>query len=97
MISRFRPDVPIVAVTINPRIERQLNLSWGIYPVRTGFFADVEELLQELVSCSKKTGIVKEGDSIVIIAGIPTGVKGSTNMMKIHQLGEDIITRQVEQ
>ncbi len=92
MISRFRPDVPIVAVTINPRIERQLNLSWGIYPVKTEFIEEVEELFQELITCTRKTEIVKDGDLIIFIAGIPTGVKGSTNMMKIHRIGDDVIT-----
>lgn len=96
MISRFRPDVPIVAVTISSRIERQLNLSWGIYPVKADFIADIEELFQELISCTRKTGIVEDGDLMIFIAGIPTGIKGSTNMMKIHRIGDDIITHKQE-
>lgn len=88
MISRFRPSCPIIAVTVEERIERQLNLSWGIHPVRTKYLKNITELYNNTMKCAEKTGIAARGDLVVMVAGIPTGPKGKTNMIKIHKLGD---------
>jgi len=90
MISRFRPSCPIIAVTVEPRIERQLNLSWGIRPVRTGYIKDMAKLYDNIMKCAEETGIVGKGDLVVMTAGMPTGPKGKTNIMKIHRIGDAV-------
>lgn len=91
MIARFRPDTPIIAVTIDPRITRQLNLSWGVFPVEAEFVSELESLLSKLIECTQATSLVDQGDPVVIIAGIPTGLTGKTNMLKIHNMGDPIV------
>ncbi len=91
MISRFRPSSPIIALTISPRIERQLNMSWGIYPLRTVFKGEINELFNNLILCAEKTGLLKNGDLVIITAGIPTGKAGKTNMLKAHIMGDDVL------
>ncbi len=91
MISRFRPNCPIIAVTVNSRVERQLNLSWGIHPVRTNYIKDIIKLYNNTMECAKSTGIIGNGDLIILTTGMPTGPKGKTNTLKIHIVGEDVI------
>lgn len=88
MISRFRPESPIIAITVKPIVERQLNMSWGIHPVRTDYIPDIIPLLENTINCAKSTGIVSDGDLIILTAGMPTGRSGRTNLMKIHIVGE---------
>lgn len=88
MISRFRPDCPIIAVTVDPIIERQLNLSWGIHPVRTKYIEEITRLFNNTIECAKSTGIVKDNDVVILVAGMPTGKLGKTNMVKIHKIGD---------
>ncbi|WP_280769897.1 pyruvate kinase [Salipaludibacillus daqingensis] len=88
MISKYRPKSPILAVTSSDRVSRALSLVWGVYP-QVGPKADsTDEMLQSAVDESLKTGFVKNGDLVVITAGVPVGEKGTTNLMKVHVIGE---------
>ncbi|WP_416151479.1 pyruvate kinase [Salipaludibacillus sp. HK11] len=88
MISKYRPKSPIVAITSNERVSRALSLVWGVYP-QVGPKADsTDEMLQSAVDESLKTNLVKKGDLVVITAGVPIGEKGTTNLMKVHVIGE---------
>ena len=91
MISRFRPESPIIAVTVKPIVERQLNMSWGIHPVRTDYIPDIIPLFENTINCAKSTGIISDGDLIILTAGMPTGRSGKTNLMKIHIVGEPFV------
>lgn len=90
MISRFRPSAPIISITVKPIIERQLNLSWGIHPVRTEYIENIVKLYSNTLNCAEKTGIVKKGDIVVLVTGMPTGPKSKTNVMKIHRIGDPV-------
>ncbi|MFO7637537.1 MAG: pyruvate kinase [Clostridia bacterium] len=88
MISRYRPECPIIAIAIDKRVERQLNMSWGITPVYTEYISEAEKLFENAIGCARKTGLIRKNDTIVITAGLPTGIGGRTNMLKIHVVGE---------
>lgn len=91
-IAKYRPKAPIVAVTGSETVTRQLTLTWGVYP-RTGEIAvTTDDILDQAVEESLKTGIVKHGDLVVITAGVPAGEAGTTNLMKIHVVG-DIVAK----
>lgn len=91
MISRFRPFCPIVAATDNPRVERQLHLSWGVIPCLIPSLTTVEEMFEEGVKQAQKLGVVKDGDIVVITAGVPGGISGTTNLLKVHTVGNVLL------
>lgn len=87
MVSKYRPKAPIVAVTSHEHVMRQLLLVWGVHPqlgIRT---ETTDEMLENSVQESLKSGVVKYGDNVVITAGVPVGEAGTTNIMKIHVVG----------
>lgn len=90
MISRFRPYTPIIALCVSPKIQRQLNMSWGIVPVLTEFIDNAEALFSSSVERAKTTNIVGDSDMVILVAGLPTGSSGKTNMIKIHRIGEPV-------
>ncbi|XJZ29120.1 pyruvate kinase [Bacillota bacterium Lsc_1132] len=92
MISKYRPKAPIVAVTAKECVQRRLSLVWGVYPQLGLEVNSTDEMLDIAVEESVNSGIVKHGDLVVITAGVPVGEAGTTNLMKIHVVG-DIIAK----
>lgn len=92
MISKYRPKAPIVAVTSNEYVSRRLALAWGVYPQMGKRATTTDDMLDSAVEESLNSGIVSSGDLVVITAGVPAGEAGTTNLMKIHVVG-DIIMR----
>ena len=86
MISRFRPFTQIVGATTDERVYRQLVLSWGVMPVMCELKTNTDELFNHAVEVSKNAGVLKQGDLAVITAGIPLGISGTTNMLKVHEV-----------
>ncbi len=82
MLSRFRPQCPIVALTPIEKVYRQLSLSWGVIPFLSAPVGSTDSLLTLCVNAAKGNGIVKTGDTVVITAGVPIGRSGSTNLIK---------------
>ncbi|MFE8696988.1 pyruvate kinase [Cytobacillus sp. FJAT-53684] len=88
MISKYRPKAPIIAVTSNDYVSRRLALAWGVYP-RIGKIAKTtDDMLDTAVEESLNSGMVSSGDLVVITAGVPVGEAGTTNLMKIHVIGD---------
>jgi pyruvate kinase len=88
MISKYRPKAPIIAVTSNENVVRRLALVWGVYP-QLGLKAETtDEMLSIAVDQSVNSGLVTHGDLVVITAGVPVGEAGTTNLMKIHVVGD---------
>lgn len=92
MISKYRPRMPIVAVTFSDTISRQLQLVWGVYPVLGRQANSTDEMLEIAVERGLSTNLVKHGSQVVITAGVPVGESGTTNLMKVHVIG-DIIAK----
>ena len=93
-ISKYRPKSDIIAVTPLATTARQCTLVWGVYPVvREGNYT-TDELLNNAVATAIETERVEKGDLIIITAGVPTGESGTTNLMKLHLIGEDLANGQ---
>ncbi|MGE7661674.1 pyruvate kinase [Peribacillus sp. NPDC097197] len=94
MISKYRPKAPIIAVTSNEDVSRRLALVWGVYPQMGPKAETTDDMLQTAIDQSLESGIVSHGDLVVITAGVPVGEIGTTNLMKIHVLGEVLLKAQ---
>jgi pyruvate kinase len=90
-VSKFRPAEPIVGATPDKKTYHQLSLSWGVYPVMTDIQKTTDDLLHQALARARETGLVKNGDRVVITAGLPLGVSGNTNMIKVQIVGEEAI------
>jgi len=91
MVSKYRPACPIIAVTPSAKVARGLALNWGVFPIRAPKMNSTDELIEKSVAISLHTGYVKKGDLVVIAAGIPVSMAGSTNMMKVHVVGDILV------
>lgn len=89
MIAKYRPQAPIVAVTVNESVSRKLGLVFGVFPASGQNANSTDEMLEDAVQKSLDSGIVKHGDLIVITAG-SVGESGTTNLMKVHTVGSII-------
>lgn len=83
-ISDYRPESLIIGCTTSPRVCRQMNLSWGIVPVMCEVKNNTDELFNHAVEVSLRNDLIKEGDTVVITAGVPLGQAGTTNMLKVQ-------------
>ncbi len=84
MISKYRPFCPIVGGCMSPKVARQLNLSWGVTPILVNEMDDADELFDHALARSHEAGLVDEGDTVVLTAGVPVGIAGTTNLIKAH-------------
>ncbi|MPW26354.1 pyruvate kinase [Alkalibaculum sp. M08DMB] len=91
MASKFRPTSPIIALTDDERVVRLLSLVWGIQCVETDCFNDTDSMFKKSILTVVNQGLVNLGDLVVISAGLPLGVKGATNMIKVQTIGDVII------
>lgn len=86
MIARYKPSCPIIACSVSPRICRQLSLSWGITPVWIARENKADDLFEEAVRAVEEAGYIKKGDKVVLTAGVPLGVSGKTNMIRVVEV-----------
>ncbi|HGY10035.1 MAG TPA: pyruvate kinase [Oceanithermus profundus] len=85
-VARYRPGVPVLALTPNARVRRQLVLASGVYTALAPDPTSTDEMVAEAVDYVKRAGLAEAGDRIVITAGVPFGVRGSTNMVWVEQV-----------
>jgi pyruvate kinase len=85
-VSKYRPRVPILALTPNTAVSGRLLLRWGVFPLQIEGAASIDELFAIGVRLSKESGLAKSGDLIVITGGVPVGVAGSTNLLKVETI-----------
>ena len=91
MISKFRPDCPIICCTPTPSVLRQMNLSWGVIPLMAEEKTNMDELFDHAVDCAVGAGYLASGDLVVITAGAPLGISGTTNLLKVHLVGNILV------
>ena len=85
-VSKYRPKAPIIAITPNSNIARRLALSWGIEPHLVTEPINADMMFQEAAKIAFNTSLAKQGELVVITAGIPMGIPGNTNVVKVHQI-----------
>lgn len=88
MIARYKPTCPIVCCSVNPRVCRQMNLEWGVEPVLVKKKENADSLFDEALRAAQKKGYVKDGEVVVLTAGLPLGVAGRTNMIRVVEVGK---------
>jgi pyruvate kinase len=86
MVSKFRPQCPIIATTQDEGVMRLLALTWGVYPVKTSNVGSTDEIIDKSIDAVKKINHLNVGDLVVITAGVPVGVSGTTNLIKVHAI-----------
>jgi len=84
LISKYRPEMPIISCTTDEHIRRQMNMSWGVTPIVIAEKTNSDELFMEAAEAAKKAGFVHSGDTVVLTAGVPQGVSGTTNLMRVE-------------
>ncbi|MCL2820050.1 MAG: pyruvate kinase [Oscillospiraceae bacterium] len=89
-VAKYRPICPIIACTPDPVVQRQLKLNWGIIPLLTHKETDTTELFNHAVEAALEAGYLIRGELVVLTAGVPVGHSGTTNMIKVHMVGEKI-------
>ena len=87
LLSKYRPEQPIIAFVMRPQVQRQLALSWGITPLLMPLAHSTDELIEVSTTLAEKYGYIHNGELAVVTAGVPVGVSGTTNMVKIHMVG----------
>ena len=91
LISRLRPEIPIIALTPSSKTYHELAINWGVIPLLWHACASVQEAFNKLSSFALEKGLVSSGDSVVITAGSPFGVSGTTNMVLAQSIGDVLI------
>lgn len=91
MVSKFRPNCPIIATTNNEKVMRQLGLSWGVYTVKSEKAINTDEVIENSIDAAKNANYINNGELVVVTAGVPVGVSGTTNLIKVHVISEEIV------
>jgi len=92
MISKYRPSCPIICCTTDETVCRQLSLSWGVTPLMIGEADNTDDLFELAVQAGEGAGLLHDGELVVMTAGVPLGVSGTTNLMKVHVVGHILVT-----
>ena len=92
LLSKYRPTQPIIACVMDEQVQRQLSLSWGITSLLMGPARSTDELIEMSTALAQKNGYLHNGELAVVTAGVPVGVSGTTNMIKIHMVGNCLST-----
>ena len=92
LLSKYRPAQPIIACVMSEQVQRQLAISWGITPLMMALAHSTDELIEMSTNLAKENGYLHDGELAVVTAGVPVGVSGTTNMIKIHMIGNCLAT-----
>ena len=92
LISRFRPDAPIIACVLEEQVRRQLSLTWGVTPLMMDYVTSTDDMIEGSVAVAKEAGLLHDGEIAVVTAGVPAGIAGTTNMIKVHLVGNSLLS-----
>ena len=91
LVSRFRPGTTVAALLMDPQVQRQMALYWGVVPLTMPRASSTDELVEFAVQAAEEAALVKQGDLVVVTAGVPVGVSGPTNMIRVRQVGGSLL------
>ncbi|MBS4021424.1 MAG: pyruvate kinase [Dethiobacter sp.] len=91
MVSKYKPKARIIAVTPREQVARILALTWGVFPVLCRPTTSTDEMFNSAVEASLDSGYIKNGDLVIITAGVPVGVSGTTNLLRVHTVGKVLL------
>ncbi|MCT1176705.1 pyruvate kinase [Pediococcus pentosaceus] len=94
MISKYRPDADILAITFDERVRRGLMVNWGVHPIIADRPSTTDEMFELAANKAVDLGLAKEGDLILVVAGVPVGESGTTNIMKLQLIGSKLASGQ---
>ena len=96
-VSRYRPAAPIIAATPFQQVMRKLAIFWGVYPIKIEKLQSTDLIIEKSVETVLKSGYLKKGDLTIITAGVPAGISGITNLLKVHIVGgeEEVKNRKI--
>ena len=92
LLSKYRPQQPIIACVMKEQVQHQLSLSWGITSLMMPLAHSTDELIEMSTALAKENGFLHNGELAVVTAGVPVGISGTTNMIKIHMVGNCLAT-----
>ncbi|MEW9675493.1 pyruvate kinase [Lentibacillus sp. L22] len=90
MISKYRPKAPIIAVTVSELVKRQLSLVWGVHAMMGEHATSTDEMLDIAIDRALNSNLLQRGSRVIITAGVPVGESGTTNLLKVHVIGDVI-------
>lgn len=90
MISKYRPDADIIALTFDEKVQHSLGIVWGVQPLLTKKPQSTDDMFAMAANVAKEKGFVKDGDLVIIVAGVPVGDSGTTNLMKLQIIGSKL-------
>ena len=91
MISKYRPNADIIAMTFDEKIQHSLGIVWGVQPLLTEKPKSTDDMFEVAAKVAKEKGFVKDGDLVIIVAGVPVGDSGTTNLMKLQIIGNKLV------
>ena len=92
LVSQFRPGTPVIACLLDEHVQRHLALAWGVTSIMMPYADNTDDLIDQAVKAACEAGFVSQGDLVVLTAGLPAGVPGTTNMIKVHLVGGSLLT-----
>lgn len=92
LVSRFRPATQVIACLQDEHIQRHMALSWGVTPILMPLASNTDELVEFALDAAENAGYIKQGDLVVVTAGVPVGIPGTTNMIRVHLVGGSLLT-----
>ena len=92
LLAKYRSDTPVYACVMTPQVYRQLAICWGVTPLFMDYAHNTDEMIDKAVATTKAAGFIHDGDLVVITAGVPVGISGTTNMIKAHLVGDALLT-----
>ncbi|WEV42843.1 pyruvate kinase [Lactobacillus sp. ESL0684] len=90
MISKYRPNADILALTFDEKIQHSLGITWGVQPMLTEKPESTDDMFELATKVAKENGYVKDGDLVIVVAGVPVGDSGTTNLMKLQIVGNKL-------
>ncbi|PXZ36400.1 pyruvate kinase, partial [Lactobacillus helveticus] len=91
MISKYRPNADIIALTFDEKIQHSLGIVWGVQPLLIEKPKSTDDMFEVAAKVAKEKGFVKDGDLVIIVAGVPVGDSGTTNLMKLQIIGNKLV------